>query len=87
MPGHNNMPSKLDQINAANLTVGPTSMYDSSVAMKNALRKRMNFQGKRAQAYGVNAQNKQISGVNGDHSDHVFYMNLFPRMKLNHSTV
>ena len=32
--------SKLDQINQANLTVGPTSMYDSSVAMKNALRKR-----------------------------------------------
>ena len=78
--------SKLDQINQANLTVGPTSMYDSSVAMKNALRKRMNFQGKRAQAFGVNAQNKQISGVNGAHSDHVFYMNLFPRMRLNHST-
>ena len=79
--------SKLDQINQANLTVGPTSMYDSSVAMKNALRKRMNFQGKRAQAFGVNAQNKQISGVNGDHSDHVFYMNLFPRMRLEHNTV
>ena len=81
------MPSKLDQINQANLTVGPTSMYDSSVAMKNTLRKRMNFQGKRAQAFGVNAQNKQISGVNGDHSDHVFYMNLFPRMRLEHNTV
>ena len=79
--------SKLDQINQANLTVGPTSMYDSSVAMKNTLRKRMNFQGKRAQAFGVNAQNKQISGVNGDHSDHVFYMNLFPRMRLEHNTV
>mgnify|MGYP004488878913 CR=1 FL=1 len=79
--------SKLNKINQANLTVGPTSMYDSSVAMKNALRKRMNFQGKRAQAYGVNAQNKQISGVNGDHSDHVFYMNLFPRMRLEHNTV
>lgn len=78
--------SKLDQINQANLTVGPTSMYDSSVAMKNALRKRMNHKGKRAQAYGVNAQVNQISGVNGDHSDHVFYMNLFPRMKLNHTT-
>ena len=37
--------SKLDQINQANLTVGPTSMYDSSVAMKNALRKRMNHKG------------------------------------------
>ena len=86
MPGHNNMPSKLDQINAANLTVGPTSMYDSRVAMKNALRKRMNFQGKRAQAFGVNAQINQISGVRGDHSDHVFYMNLFPRMKLKHNT-
>ena len=79
--------SKLNKINQANLTVGPTSMYDSSVAMKNTLRKRMNFQGKRAQAYGVNAQNKQISGVNGDHSDHVFYMNLFPRMRLEHNTV
>ena len=78
--------SKLDKINQANLTVGPTSMYDSSVAMKNTLRKRMNFQGKRAQAYGVNAQNNQISGVNGDHSDHVFYMNLFPRMRLEHNT-
>ena len=79
--------SKLHQINKANLTVGPTSMYDSSVAMKNQQRKRMNFKGKRAQAFGVNAQNKQISGVNGAHSDHVFYMNLFPRMRLNHSTV
>ena len=78
--------SKLDQINQANLTLGPTSMYDSSVAMKNALRKRMNFQGKRAQAFGVNAQVNQISGVRGDHSDHVFYMNLFPRMKLKHNT-
>lgn len=78
--------SKLNKINQANLTVGPTSMYDSSVAMKNTLRKRMNFQGKRAQAYGVNAQNNQISGVNGAHSDHVFYMNLFPRMRLEHNT-
>jgi hypothetical protein len=78
--------SKLNKINQANLTVGPTSMYDSSVAMKNTLRKRMNFQGKRAQAYGVNAQNNQISGVNGNHSDHVFYMNLFPRMRLEHNT-
>lgn len=79
--------SKLDKISQANLTVGPTSMNDSSVAMKNTLRKRMNFQGKRAQAFGVNAQNNQISGVNGDHSDHIFYMNLFPRMRLEHNTV
>lgn len=78
--------SKLDQINASNLTVGPTSMYDSSVAMKNLIRKRMNFQGKRAQAFGVNAKTNQISGINGSHSDHVFYMSLFPRMKLNHNT-
>jgi len=78
--------SKLQQISQANLTVGPTSMYDSSVAMKNTLRKRMNFQGKRAQAFGHNGKNNQISGVTGNHSDHIFYMNLFPRMRLEHST-
>ena len=79
--------SKLDQINSANLTVGPTSMYDSSVALKNHIRKRINHNGKRAQAYGVNAKNNQTSGINGSGTDRVYFMNLFPRMKLNHNTV
>jgi len=79
--------SKLDQINSANLTVGPTSMYDSSVALKNHIRKRINNNGKRAQAYGLNAKNNQTSGINGTGTDRVYFMSLFPRMKLNHNTV
>ena len=79
--------SKLSQIDAANLTVGPTSMYDSSVALKNHIRKRINHDGKRAQAFGHNGKNNQTSGIKGTGTDHVYFMNLFPRMRLEHNTV
>ena len=46
---------------------------------------------KRAQAYGIKGPNLpngqiQISGIKGNHSDHIYFVGLFPRMKLNHST-
>ena len=46
---------------------------------------------KRAQAFGIKGPKLpndqiQVSGIKGDHSDHVYFVNLFPRMKLNHST-
>lgn len=78
--------SKLSEINASNLTVGPTSMYDSSVALKNHIRKRINHDGKRAQTFGHNGKNNQTSGIHGNGTDRVYFMNLFPRMKLQHVT-
>ena len=78
--------SKLSEINASNLTVGPTSMYDSSVALNNHIRKRINHNGKRAQAYGHNGKNNQTSGIHGTGTDRVYFMSLFPRMKLKHNT-
>jgi hypothetical protein len=65
---------------------GPTSMYDSSAARHNAIRKRLNTKAKRAQVYGVNNHVKQISGVRNDSQNHTFFVGLFPRMRLNHST-
>ena len=66
--------------------VGPTALYDSSLARNNAIRKRINSKAKRAQVFGVNNQVKQISGVRNDSQNHTFFVGLFPRMKLNHST-
>jgi len=74
--------SKLSQIDASNLTVGPTSMYDSSVALKNHIRKRINHDGKRAQSFGHNGKNNQTSGIKGTGTDHVYFMNLFPSTTL-----
>ena len=65
---------------------GPTSMYDSSAARHNSIRRRVNHKAKRAQIYGVNNHVKQISGVRNDSQNHTFFVGLFPRMKLNHST-
>ena len=66
--------------------VGPTALYDSSLARNNAIRRRINSNAKRAQIFGVNNQVHQISGVRNDSQNHTFFVGLFPRMKLNHST-
>ncbi len=66
--------------------VGPTSMYDSSIAKNNAIRRRLNTKAKRAQVFGVNNQVHQISGVRNDSQNHTFFLSIFPRMRLNHAT-
>ena len=66
--------------------VGPTAIYDSSTARHNSIRRRLNTKAKRAQVFGVNNQVHQISGVRNDSQNHTFFVGLFPRMRLNHST-
>ena len=68
------------------------------LALKNTIRRRLNTASnpgtngpKRAQAFGIKGPNLpngqiQTSGIKGNHSDHIYFVNLFPRMKLNHST-
>ena len=75
-----------------------THLIRGSVALKNTIRRRLNTASnkgtngpKRAQAFGIKGPKLpndqiQVSGIKGDHSDHVYFVNLFPRMKLNHST-
>ena len=97
--GNGNKPvNNIATYHSMNKNIGPTSMYDSSVALKNTIRRRLNTASnkgttgpKRAQAFGIKGPKLpndqiQVSGIKGDHSDHVYFVNLFPRMKLNHST-
>tara|TARA_B100001029_G_scaffold179096_1_gene187472 strand:- start:218 stop:550 length:333 start_codon:yes stop_codon:yes gene_type:complete len=90
--------NKISTYDNFNKKVGPTSMYDSSIALKNTIRRRLNTASnpgtngpKRAQAFGIKGPNLpngqiQTSGIKGNHSDHIYFVGLFPRMKLNHST-
>ncbi len=67
--------------------VGPTAANDSSIALMKHVQRRTNSKGKRGQNFGVNNQIRQVSGVNGDSSQHIYFSRLFPRLHLKHSTV
>lgn len=66
--------------------VGPTAPNDSSIALKKTIQRRTNSNAKRSQSFGVNNQTRQISGVNGDSSQYIYFRSIFSRFNLKHST-
>jgi hypothetical protein len=78
--------SNLKRVVSTYSEVGPTSQNDSSIALKKTIQRRTNSKAKRSQSFGVNNQTTQISGVNGDSSQYIYFRSIFPRFNLKHST-
>ena len=57
-----------------------------AIALKKTIQRRTNSNAKRSQSFGVNNQTRQISGVNGDSSQYIYFRSIFPRFNLKHST-
>ena len=79
--------SNLKRVVSTYSEVGPTAQNDSSIALKKTIQRRTNSKAKRSQSFGVNNQTTQISGVNGDSSQYIYFRSIFPRFNLKHSTV
>jgi len=78
--------SNLKRVVSTYSEVGPTAQNDSSIARMKSIQRRTNSNAKRGQSFGVNNQTKQISGVNGDSSQHIYFSRIFPRFNLRHNT-